>query len=101
MQLRPTDVLLCSWPKSGTHWVYKALRLLSEDGGSSAGGMLLAEMLPPGPHDGVAPRPWNPDGTDHFEALLQREEAAPPRIMSERFPHEKRLSLWKVDLAPR
>ena len=29
LTLRPTDVVLCSWPKSGTHWVYRAVRLLT------------------------------------------------------------------------
>ena len=86
--LRPADVLLCSWPKSGTHWVHRALRLLSSSGDDASSSMLLAEMLPPGPHDGVDPRPWNPDGKDHFEALLEREGAAEPRLIVTHAPAE-------------
>ena len=50
--------------------------------------MLLAEMLPPGPHEGVEPRPWNPDGKDHFDALLEREGAAGTRVIVTHAPAE-------------
>jgi hypothetical protein len=44
-------------------------------------------MLPPGPHGGVDKRPWNPEGTDHFEALLEREAASGgPRVVASHAP---------------
>ena len=89
MELRSTDVVLASWPKSGTHWVYKALRLLSADGGVSGGDMRLVEMLPPEALSaGQMPKksPWNPTGEDHFDALLERESSAEPRILVSHAP---------------
>eukprot|EP00802_Teleaulax_amphioxeia_P019101 Tamp_19322.p1 GENE.Tamp_19322~~Tamp_19322.p1 ORF type:complete len:341 (-),score=75.24 Tamp_19322:245-1183(-) len=84
MALRDTDVVLASWPKAGTHWLFKALRLLS---GASEGDMTLVEMLPPAAYDpsSGAPPPeksrWNPTGEDHFDALLEREAAGDFRIL--------------------
>ena len=46
MVLRPTDVILASYPRSGTHWVYNAIRLLTLTGSGPAPGdqpMALAE----------------------------------------------------------
>ena len=60
---RSTDIILASWPKSGTHWVYRALRLLSLGVMHPDSSMTLAEMLPASrPSNGLAlqPSPWNP-----------------------------------------
>ena len=73
MELRPTDVVLSSWPKSGTHWVYRALRLLTMIGPPPEPPMVLAEMLKSGPGDHFCGGPGSPD--DSFLALLDREEA--------------------------
>ena len=73
MELRPTDVVLSSWPKSGTHWVYRALRLLTMIGPPPEPPMVLAEMLKSGPGDHFCGGPGSPD--DSFSALLDREEA--------------------------
>ena len=73
MELRPTDVVLSSWPKSGTHWVYRALRLLTMVGPPPEPPMVLAEMLKSGPGDHFCGGPASPD--DSFAALLEREAA--------------------------
>ena len=71
MELCPTDVVLSSWPKSGTHWVYRALRLLTMVGPPPEPPMVLAEMLKSGPGDQFCGGPASPD--DSFSALLERE----------------------------
>jgi hypothetical protein len=73
MELRPTDVVLSSWPKSGTHWVYRALRLLTMIGPPPEPPMVLAEMLKSGTGDHFCGGPGSPD--DSFSALLDREAA--------------------------
>ena len=74
MTLRPNDVVLASWPKSGTHWVYRAIRLLTMGAAFPDSPMTLAEMLPPTrPPEPLDKAPWNPTGLDSFEDLLGRE----------------------------
>ena len=89
MKLRPTDIVLASWPKSGTHWIFRALRLLTMGAAFPESGMTLAEMLPATrPESALPPTPWNPTGLDSFDALLEREPAvriivshAPPSML--------------------
>ena len=84
---RSTDIILASWPKSGTHWVYRALRLLSLGVMHPDSSMTLAEMLPASrPSNGLAlqPSPWNPTGLDSFADLLEREPT--PRIIVSHAP---------------
>ena len=80
MTPKPTDVVLASWPKSGTHWVYRAIRLLSLGAAHPDKPMTLAEMLPhERPSDPLPPAPWNPTGLDSFSDLLGREPE--PRVI--------------------
>ena len=62
--------------------------------------MVLAEMLPAtAPAEPLPPRPWNPSGTDSFEALLAREGAAgegAPRLIVSHAP----VSLLPASLVP-
>ena len=44
LPLRENDVILASWPKSGTHWVFRALRLLSLGAATPDAPMILAEV---------------------------------------------------------
>jgi hypothetical protein len=75
LPLKANDVVLASWPKSGTHWVYRAIRLLTLTPAMKEPPMILAEMLPAKePTEPLPPAPWNPTGTDHFEALMGRED---------------------------
>ena len=71
MELRPTDVVLSSWPKSGTHWVYRALRLLTMAGPPPEPPMVLAEMLKADAQDSFCGGPASPE--DSLSALLDRE----------------------------
>ena len=76
MELRPTDIVLCSWPKSGTHWVYRALRLLTMVAPPEPP-MVLAEMLT---NDASAEAPrFPPHADDTFPSYLERE--TDPRII--------------------
>eukprot|EP00930_Biecheleria_cincta_P032650 TRINITY_DN22642_c0_g1_i1.p1 TRINITY_DN22642_c0_g1~~TRINITY_DN22642_c0_g1_i1.p1 ORF type:complete len:304 (+),score=62.25 TRINITY_DN22642_c0_g1_i1:72-983(+) len=99
LELRSSDIVLCSWPKSGTHWLYKALRLLSNDTVDDKDSMALAEMLPPQKPETPAVTPWNPTGEDSFEALLARQ--TDPRIIvthapASWLPFTRKDSLGKV-----
>jgi len=77
LALKPNDVVLASWPKSGTHWIYRAIRLLTLAPGAAEPPMVLAEMLPAtAPAQPLPSAPWNPTGLDHFSALLEREAAS-------------------------
>lgn len=79
IELRSSDIVLCSWPKSGTHWIYRALKLLTKDTVDKEDSMVLAEMLPPQKPETPAVAPWNPTGQDCFEAMLARQ--TDPRII--------------------
>ena len=89
MQLRETDVVLASFPKSGTHWVFRAIRLLTMGVEHADKPMTLAEMLPAvRPAEPLPAAPWNPTGLDSFDALLARDPEprlivshAPPRML--------------------
>ena len=87
MQLRQTDVILASWPKSGTHWVHRAIRLLSLGAAHADNAMVLAEMLPATRPDTALPStPWNPTGVDSFADLLTREPEHARLIVSHALP---------------
>lgn len=80
LPLQPTDVVLASWPKSGTHWIYRAIRLLTLGSACPDTPMTLAEMLPATrPAEALPPAPWNPTGLDSFEDLWAREPS--PRLV--------------------
>jgi uncharacterized membrane protein YgcG len=79
MALMPTDVVLASWPRSGTHWVYKALHLLSRDG-ARAMDMQLVDTLPLAAHHlfpteekQMRPGAKLGDKTNTFESFLERQ----------------------------
>ncbi len=88
LELRPTDVVLSSWPKSGTHWVYRAIRLLTCSAvADQQRPMVLAEMLPAErPAEPLPPAPWNPTGLDSFAELLAREPEHARVIVSHALP---------------
>ena len=96
MELRPTDIVLCSWPKSGTHWVYRALRLLTMVAPPEPP-MVLAEMLT---SDAVAEAPrFPPHADDTFPKYLERE--TDPRIIvshatPELLPSFERAGKWST-----
>ena len=87
MQPKITDVVIASWPKSGTHWIYRAVRLLSMGAAHPDSPMRLAEMLPAVRQaEPLSPAPWNPTGLDSFEDLLAGEPESCRLLVSHATP---------------